>query len=157
MYGSTMNWSMTENDGKYELGLSYKDSSGVDVNHHLMADDLSSLVHQAINGFQHEYLTQRKQLAKKAEEEKKAAEQAEKEELNNNSKSVEDNKNKKDNYTLKLEQIIQQLQKENQSLKIDNEVLQRRTEKMMNEREEASQKSKYQDAFDLEELLQYFL
>ena len=120
MYGSTMNWSLTENDGQYELGLSYNDSSGIDIDHTIQSDNFSSLVNDTIKVFKKEYAQQTKRIA---EEIKKQL---------NNTPEKNEKKNEKDDYTIKLEKIIQDLKKENASLKLNNEVLQRRAEDMMN-------------------------
>ena len=128
MYGSTMNWSMTENDGNYELGLRYKDSNGVDIDHNFQSDDLGLLVSDAFKTFKKEHAAQTKKITEAtAAKEKKKSEKVE--------------TKKKDDYTLQLEKIIEDLTEENNSLKADNIVLQRRIDDVVNKKPKSDKKA----------------
>ena len=138
MYGSTMNWSMTENDGKYELGLRYKDSSGVDIDRNFQSDDMTSLVNDVFKAFKKEHAAQTKKIAEAAAaKEKKKSEEVEA-------------KKKKDDYTLQLEKIIKDLTEENNSLKADNAILQRRADDAVNKKPKSNAKveAPAKDPFD---------
>ena len=143
MYGSTMNCSWTENDGKFELGYQYKDSNGVDINRNVKSNSYSDLINKTINSFKNDYINQ----TKKIEEAKKKSEK------------VEEKQDARDAKIAQLEKKLQELIAENDSLKANNKILQRRADdavnKTMNKKEEkASSKTEAVDPF--EELFNLF-
>lgn len=142
MYGSTMNVSLTENDGKYELGYQYKDSSGIDMNHNIKSDNYQKLISEVIQSFKTNYANQMKKL-----EESKKAEETEKKQDDNSIKIAQ------------LEKQIKELTAENDKLKINNKILQRRMDDTINQtmekKEENPVKTKHYDP--LQELFNLFL
>ena len=142
MYGSTMNWSLTENDGQYELGLRYKDSNGIDIDHQIEDDDLSSLVKKVYKDFSKDYIKQAKVLKAAAAE--KAKKEAEKK------SELEDSKpeSMEDKGYNELRAKIRQLEQENNALKINNKILQRRADDAVNEQ---LNKKKSNAPFDIED------
>lgn len=142
MYGSTMNLSLAENDGKYELGYQYKDSNGIDMNHNIKSDSYQKLISEAIRSFNTNYSNQMRKL-----EEDKKAKETEKKQDNDSEKIAQ------------LEKQIKELIAENDKLKINNKILQHRMDDTVNQtmkkKEENPTKTKHYDP--LQELFDLFL
>lgn len=117
MYGTTMNCSLVENDGKYELGIKYTDSDGIDIDYTTESEDVLSLIEDAYEAIANQYEDQKRSLE---EPDEKFEEESE--------------KPQKDEYTLQLEKIIEDLTIENNSLKTDLDILQRRADDAVNEK-----------------------
>ena len=126
MFGSTMNWSLTENDGKYAVGMHYKDSSGINIEHNCEDDSLTGLIDSVFKNFKTDYAKQSKALAAKA---KREAEK--KSELENEDKPA----NKTEAEIIKeLKETIKTLQNDNNNLRVSNKILQRRADDAVNEK-----------------------
>ena len=111
--GMTISCSMIENDGQYEVGFSYKDSDDIEFDETYEGDDLEDILEDLANDAVASLIEQR--LGMPQEEEEKSEEEAE-----------------KDEYTLQLEKIIEDLTAENNSLKTDVKILQRRADDAVN-------------------------
>lgn len=138
-YGLTLNYSMVEQDGKYEMGFHYNDTTGIDVDKSVAGNDPEDMIYELAADVVAEITEQgQKQLeqAQKEEESKKQAEE--------------------DKYVEQLEKIIEDLTAENNSLKVDLNILQRRADDAVKEsvekkdsKKKKSKKIVYQPIFDL--------
>lgn len=112
--GVTINCSVVEQDGEYEVGFNYSDSDGLDIEANLDGDDVEEVLDELVNIIVDEYTDFLAEKTKQAEEEKESDEEAE------------------DTYVRQLEKIIEDLTAENNSLKTDNDILQRRADDAVN-------------------------
>lgn len=113
-YGMTINCSMTQNtDDKCELGFHLQDSEGVDIDYNTEGEDLVGMIENAVEDILNEYYLQIDEIEEKAQKE-------ETEEYNKTEDYSE--------YIQKLEERIELLQDEVQSLRADNQILQRRAD-----------------------------
>ena len=116
-YGLTMNCAITEQDGQYKMGVHFKNSDGIDIDYETQGDTPDEVIEDAFLDVFDMYNNQVQQL-KQAEEAKKNEEVEEK---------LPDNL-----YIKQLEEIINDLSQENESLKTDNAILQRRADDAVN-------------------------
>jgi len=116
--GITLNLVMTNDDDNCNLKVNCDTTDGFNFDYNIMGDDLESMFEECIDDFSEEvikYITQ-----KEKEEQEKPSIPHEKE----------------------LERIIQELTKENNSLKADNEVLQKRIDDVLNKPKNTKSKPK---------------
>ena len=121
--GVTVNCSMVEQDGDYKIGFHYNDSKGIDIDRTVEGKDLNAMLDNLIDDIVESLAEQQKP--------KKAPQQKE-----------------KDEYTLQLEKIIKDLTYENNSLKTDLNILQKRADDATNQNNEKSTKKHNDDYFD---------
>lgn len=107
--GVTVNCSMVEQDGKYEIGFHYKDSDGINVEKKANGEDYESLIYDIFDDVLEDISKQQAAQKKKVEE-------------------------KKDPYVAQLEKIIEDLTYENNSLKTDLNILQKRADEAVNKK-----------------------
>ena len=118
--GLTFNCSMVcQPDGFYEVGVHYSDTDGIDIDILETDDDMEDLAEDLLYDFMEEYLYQRTDQSPQEEEESD-------EEAVDFSDYYED-------YIDQLETIIEDLTYENNSLKTDLKILQRRADDAVNE------------------------
>ena len=111
-YGVAMSCSLVEQDGSYDLGVTVKNSEGVDIDYTISGDDPKQILEDAIYDILEEIYLQ---------------EQVDEEE--DSDEEVEDD----DYYIAYLEKLVSDLEAENYSLKMDNEILQRRADDAVNQ------------------------
>lgn len=123
--GLTINYSsVTNENGEQEIGFRYNDTDGIDIDRHYTGmreeDIFTQLCCDVLDDMEKQTTAIKEAKEKKALEEKKKAEAAKKKEATRRT-------------TMNYEQIIEELQEklaaarqENQSLKLDNEVLNQR-------------------------------
>lgn len=127
-YGITLNCSLIQpnEDEDYQMGISIKNSDGIDIDYSIEGDNPATMIDEALEDIINDYLTQCKELeqTKKAKEEEELVEE--------------------DAYVKQLHKIIEDLKAENNSLKTDLDILQRRADdtvnKKMNKKSNASYK-----------------
>lgn len=114
--GLTFNCSMVRQaDGFYEVGVRYSDTDNIDIDILAADDDMDCLLEDLVYDFIEEYLIQSAELNSKEKQES------------------EDENVDQDAYVSQLEQLIEDLTVENNSLKTDLTVLQRRVNDAVNE------------------------
>lgn len=127
--GITMNFSMVDNqNGECNMGFKCQSSEGIDIDYNIAGEDPESMIEELLNDVSEDIIKQYTEIAKKekAEAEKKAA----KEEASKTPREKE------------LEEIVKKLQKENASLKIDNKILQKRSDTKVNKEMNKPKKEK---------------
>lgn len=131
--GWTIKCSLVGQDDTYKMKFNYKDSDGINVNQEAAGNDPESVVYQLANDAIADIIKQQKVLEEKVPEEPE--------------KKVEEHD---DNYIAQLEKIIEDLTYENNSLKTDLNILQRRADDAVNrEAQKANKKNeKVEDWFE---------
>ena len=113
--GLTFNCSMVRQpDDFYEVGLRYSDTEGIDIDILAADDDLPGLLEDLVYDFMDEYMAQYCELdsSEESESDEEVADKA---------------------YISQLESLIEDLTYENNSLKTDLKILQRRADDAVNE------------------------
>lgn len=126
-YGVAMSCSLVEQDGSYELGVTVKNSEGIDIDYTISGDDPKQILEDAIYDILEEIY-----LQEQVSEEKDSDEE------------VEDN----DHYIAYLEKLVSDLEAENDSLKMDNEILQRRADDAVNQTMKKKERSESYNPYD---------
>lgn len=157
--GMTINYSMvTDENGQKEIGFRYNDSDGVDIDKHYTGkkedDLLSKLCYDVVDEMQKQTAAINKAKQRKMLNEKKKAD------------------NKKKNYDeiiAQLQRELKEAKEENQSLKLDNEILNKRVKDNLNtqpkqptkevptEKKNEDYLSALLDEYDLNDALDAFL
>ena len=135
-YGITLNCSLIQpkNESGYQMGVSIKNSDGIDIDYSIEGDDIDTMLEEAIYDIFEDYAVQTQKLeqAKKAKEEKV--------------KKAEEKQEAEDEYILQLHKIIEDLTQENNSLKTDLDILQKRADDAVNKNmEHLNQKEHFDD------------
>lgn len=138
--GWTIKCSLVGQDDTYKMKFNYKDSDGINVNQEAAGNDPESVVYQLANDAIADIIKQQKVLEEKVPEEPEKKVEEPK-------KKVEE---KEDNYTAQLEKIIEDLTYENNSLKTDLNILQRRADDAVNREAQKTNKKndKVEDWFE---------
>ena len=135
--GLTISCSLNKfNDEDYELGVRYSDTDGIEIDQYQSGDNLESLLEDAIIEMAQEYYNQAAEL--------KSDEEAVEEEMSDTE------------YIAYLEQQIEQLQEERNSLAADNEILQRRADDAVNASMNNEPKVSKKDLDFIDELLKFW-
>lgn len=113
--GMTINMSMVEQDGKYNLGFNWNSSDGFKINREISGEDPEQAIDELL-GAVIEELIEHYSKEEEIEEDKEPASEEE------------------SNYVKQLEKTIELLKKENNSLKVDKNVMQRRINNLVNEK-----------------------
>ena len=108
----------TTADNFYEVGIHYSDTDGVDIDMLASDDELEGLIEDIMCDFMDEYYAQKDNLLEEEYEEEYDEEESDEE--------VEE-------YIADLEAMIEDLTYENNSLKTDLKILQRRADDAVNE------------------------
>ena len=141
-YGITLNCSLVQpsKDDGYQMGVSIKNSDGIDIDYSIEGDDPTTMIDEAIKDIVDDYLTQWEELeqARKTKEEEEKKNQVEE---------------KEDDYIKQLQEIIEDLKAENNSLKTDLNILQRRADDAVNK--QMNKKSNAPFRFD-DSLIDFF-
>ena len=109
--GMTISCSMVENDGEYQLGFKYQDTNDIEFDEVYEGNDLEEILEDLANDATQSIIEQLAAAQEGEEKEEKSEEEVE-----------------KDEYTLQLEKLIEELKAENRSLKTDVAILQRRAD-----------------------------
>lgn len=125
-YGVVMSCSLVEQDGSYDLGVTVKNSEGIDIDYTISGDDPKQMLEDAICDILAEIYLQ---------------EQVDEEDSD---KEVEDD----DYYIAYLEKLVSDLEAENDSLKMDNEILQRRADDAVNQAMKKKERSESYNPYD---------
>lgn len=146
--GMTINYSMVRNEnGEHEVGFRYNDTDGIDIDRHYSGakeeDIYTQLYTDVIEEMSKQYDAIREKKALEAAKAKKAA-AAKAQPTQSYEEIIED-----------LRRKIEKIEEENKSLKIDNDILNKRIKDNLNQTAKRSQKKveeKYNPYKMLEEL-----
>lgn len=120
--GLTINCSMVEKDGGYSVDFNYEDTEGYEFEGSYEGDNLEEMVEDLFDDVINELLVK----ATEPQEEEKSEEE------------VEENE-----YIKQLERIVQDLKNENNSLKTDINILQRRADDAVNSSKKKTLRANY--------------
>lgn len=110
--GFTLSCNITEKDGKCVGNIDYSDTNDIFISQSVSGDDPEEILETLAHDVMEELLYQ-SQLMIEEEEEEESGEEV-------------------DDYVAKLEAMVKQLQNENDSLRLDNDILQRRADDAVN-------------------------
>ena len=147
--GMTINYSMIRNEnGEHEVGFRYNDTDGIDIDRHYSGakeeDIYTQLYTDVIEEMSRQYDAIREKKALEAAKAKKAA-SAKAQPTQSYEEIIED-----------LRRKIEKIEEENKSLKIDNDILNKRIKDNLNQTTKKSQE-KIEDKYDLYEILEELL
>lgn len=134
-YGITFNCSLVQPSDKdeYQMGVSIKNSDGVNINYSIEGDDPDEMMEEAIKDIVSDYLQQASKLEQETQEKEKKANKIEKKPREN------------DEYIAQLEKIVEDLTSENNSLKTDLNILQQRADDAVNKKMNKKKDTYYLD------------
>lgn len=134
-YGITFNCSLVQPSDKdeYQMGVSIKNSDGVNINYSIEGDDPDEMMEEAIKDIVSDYLQQASKLEQEMQEKEKKANKVEKKPREN------------DEYIAQLEKIVEDLTTENNSLKTDLNILQQRADDAVNKKMNKKKDTYYLD------------
>ena len=147
--GMTINYSMIKNEnGEHEVGFRYNDTDGIDIDRHYSGakeeDIYTQLYTDVIEEMSKQYDAIREKKALEAAKAKKVA-APKVQPTQSYEEIIED-----------LRRKIEKIEEENKSLKIDNDILNKRIKDNLNQTTKKSQE-KIEDKYDLYEILEELL
>lgn len=137
--GMKINCFLTEQNGDYKIDFHYGDTRGIKVNKKIRGNDPEEMVNELTQDIVQDYLTQDTKL-----KQIKEAEAKKQDDIEENAKVRKD-----DVYIAQLEKIIEDLTYENNSLKTDLDVLQKRVDDAVNQAQQEPEEKEEELAEDI--------
>lgn len=155
--GMTVNYSMIVNeDGKQEIGFRYNDTDGIDIDRHYQGNKGENILNQLLNDVVTD-ISKQSAAIKKAQEHKAIEERRAKKESSAPQKRVSSKTKDHDEVIAELRKKLAAMEEENKSLKIDNEILNRRVKENLNNQKEEKKEPVQKNDFEPYNLISQIL